>query len=188
MELGVRRWHFNRMREEFASGVGDVPRCAIGSLKHAGSTAVLAVFVWCQGSLDRKCKGIHSRFQQRISFLGEQHCYISMELLLAAFAFVTEQSPCHYRLLQELMLLLRAAKIIHVTTTTYHLVTVHICRARARIFHCPRQVQNCCLDKEGHCQDCCWLSELLFCCALLLFGRGGKKARGRTSAAYRCLN
>lgn len=47
MELDVRRWHFNRMREEFASGVGDVPRCAIGSLKHAGSTAVLAVFVWC---------------------------------------------------------------------------------------------------------------------------------------------
>lgn len=71
------------------------------------------------------------------------------EFPLAAIAFVAKQSPCHHRPLQELMLLLRAAKIIHVTTTIYHLVTQHICRARARFFHCPRQVQNCCLDKKG---------------------------------------
>lgn len=73
------------------------------------------------------------------------------------------------------MLLLSAAKIIHVTTVVYHLVKVRVYRPRARFFHCPRQVQNFCLDRKGHHQYCCWQSELLLCPGSLPSRRGVTK-------------
>lgn len=56
-------------------------------------------------------------------------------------------------------------------------------------FHCPRQVQNCCIDKKGHHCYCCWQSELFLCRGLLPSSRGGKKAaRGQILAAPSSLN
>lgn len=81
------------------------------------------------------------------------------------------------------------AEVIHVTTVVYHLVKVHVCSPRARFFLCPRQVQNCCLDRRGHPKCCCWQSELLLCPGLLPSSRGvTKMACGQISAAPSSLN
>lgn len=71
----------------------------------------------------------------------------------------------------------------------YYLAKVHVCRPRARFFHCPRQVQNCCLDRKGHHQCCCWQCELLLCPGLLPSRRGvTKMACGQILAAPSSLN